>query len=78
LVEDGVSGFLCEARNFTSLAEAMRKLARLSPQERRRMGQAARATVEQRYSEEFVVRAYLDALAELAPRARTSEAPLPC
>jgi glycosyltransferase involved in cell wall biosynthesis len=78
LVEDGVTGFLCAARDSASLAEAMKKLARLSPQERRRMGEAARAMVEQRYSEEFVVRAYLDALAELVPAARSIGASASC
>lgn len=71
LVEDGVSGFLCAAQDPRSLAEAMRRFIRLSPEGRRRMGMAARSTVEENYSEAFVVRAYLDALEELAPRARS-------
>ena len=69
LVEDTVTGLLCKARDPQSLADAMRRLAQLSPGERQRMGRAARAVVEQRYSEELVLRAYLDALAELVPGA---------
>jgi glycosyltransferase involved in cell wall biosynthesis len=67
LVEEGVSGFLCAARDSCSLAQAMKRFARLSPEARRQLGEAARAMVEQQYSEELVVRAYLDVLAELAP-----------
>jgi glycosyltransferase involved in cell wall biosynthesis len=78
LVEDGVNGFLCEPRDPASLAEAMSKLASLSPEARRRMGQAARTMVEDRYSEELVVRAYLDALEELAPAAPQAEAAPSC
>ncbi len=67
LVEDGVNGFLCLARDCESLAGAMRRFAYLSPESRRWMGDAARSTVEDRYSETFVVSAYLDALEKLAP-----------
>jgi glycosyltransferase involved in cell wall biosynthesis len=78
LVEDGVSGFLCTARDSVSLAKAMRSFAQLASEERCRMGQAARALVKERYSEEFVVRAYLDALAELAPAVGSSEVLASC
>ena len=78
LVDDGVSGFLCVARESASLAEAMKKAAGLAPAERSRMGQAARATVEERYSEDFVVRAYLDALEALAPATHPTGFPAPC
>jgi glycosyltransferase involved in cell wall biosynthesis len=67
LVEDGVSGFLCAARDGSSLAQAMKRFARLSRRETREMGRSARAMVEERYSEELVLRAYLDVLGELAP-----------
>ncbi len=78
LVEDGVSGFLCAAQDPRSLAEAMRRFIRLSPEGRRRMGMAARSTVEESYSEAFVVRAYLDALEELASRFRSARSPNSC
>jgi glycosyltransferase involved in cell wall biosynthesis len=67
LVEDGVSGFLCTPRDSASVAEAMKKLAQMSAQERSAMGLAARATVEESFCEELVLEAYLGALAELAP-----------
>jgi glycosyltransferase involved in cell wall biosynthesis len=69
VVEDGVNGFLCEAGNVRSLAEAMRRIHLLTPGQRGEMGRAARTAAEQRFGEERVVRAYLDALAAVAPQA---------
>jgi glycosyltransferase involved in cell wall biosynthesis len=65
VVDDGVNGMLCEVRNAPSLAHAMRKMAELPKVRRRAMGDAARSKVQERYSEEFVVQAYLDVLATL-------------
>ena len=62
LVEDGVNGLLCEARSAASLAAAMRQLAELAPEDRRRMASEARRKVQEQYSEEIVIDAYLDAL----------------
>ena len=78
LVTEGVNGFLCPVRNSRALAEAMKKFEKLSSEERGHMGLAARTTVEERYDEEFVLRAYLDALADLAPAARVPGSHQPC
>jgi glycosyltransferase involved in cell wall biosynthesis len=77
LVDDGVNGFLCAARDSASLAEAMRKLDRLSPEARRRMGKAARSLVEKQFSEALVVQAYLDVLEHLAPEL-SGRSPVSC
>lgn len=63
VVEDGVNGYLCAARDARSLAEAMRRLGELPASERRSMGEAARRKVQAGFSEELVVRAYLEVLA---------------
>jgi glycosyltransferase involved in cell wall biosynthesis len=68
VVEDGVNGFLCEAGNSESLANAMKRLANLSADERSAMGQAGRRLVQERFSETVVIRAYLDALVTLTGR----------
>jgi len=65
VVEEGVNGYLCRARDARSLAQAMRRFADLPPAERLAMGDAGRRKVQERFSEEFVVRAYLDVLAGL-------------
>ena len=68
LVEEGVTGALCEPRDSASLADAMERIARSSPAELRALGQEARRKVERGFGEAIVVDAYLKALAEVEPR----------
>ena len=70
LVEHGVNGLLCEVRNARSLAQAMLQLGSLGPEQRVQMGRAGRLLVEREYGVERVIRAYLNALAQLAGPAR--------
>jgi glycosyltransferase involved in cell wall biosynthesis len=65
VVEDDVNGYLCAARDVQSLAGAMRRLAELPLDKRAAMGKAALRKVQERFSEEFVVNAYLEVLAGL-------------
>ena len=65
VVDDGVNGYLCAARDAGSLAAAMRRLAQLPPAQQLAMGEAGRRRVQERYSESFVVSTYLDVLARL-------------
>jgi glycosyltransferase involved in cell wall biosynthesis len=67
VVEDGVNGYLCAVRDAASLAGTMRCLAELPIAQRLAMGEAARRKVQERFSEELVVGAYLDVLAGLNP-----------
>lgn len=70
LVEDGVNGLLCEARSASSLAITLKRFAALSDEERRGMGERAREKVVQGFSEEKVIRAYVDVLEHLtSPKA---------
>lgn len=70
LVDHGVNGLLCEVRDPRSLAEAMRKFGRMDFAQRRQMGIAGRELVARDYGVDRVVRAYLDALAQLSADAR--------
>jgi glycosyltransferase involved in cell wall biosynthesis len=71
VVEHGVNGYLCTVEDAHSLAAAMTSLARLPATERLAMGEAARRKVQEQFSEERVIRAYVDVLAELdSARAR--------
>lgn len=67
LVDDGVDGFLCRVKDARSLASAMRRFAELPVAGRAAMGGAARRKVQERFSENLVVAAYLDALSGLVP-----------
>ena len=65
LVEPGVTGFLCDVRSAVSLAGAMERVLRLTPDERVKMGGRARQMVEERFSDERVSEAYLAVLGRL-------------
>jgi glycosyltransferase involved in cell wall biosynthesis len=67
VVNDGGNGLLCNARDAVSLADSMRRLAYLPRVRQIAMGKAGRAKVQERFSEPFVVQAYLDVLAGLDP-----------
>lgn len=65
VVEDGVNGLLCRMSDPVSLASAMEQLANLPRARQVAMGKAGRLRVQERFSEAFVVRAYLDVLSGL-------------
>ena len=65
LVEEGVTGALCKARDAGSLAAAIERIATADATSLQRLGRNARAKVERDFSEEMVVGAYLEAIEEL-------------
>jgi glycosyltransferase involved in cell wall biosynthesis len=65
VVEDGVNGYLCSVADVESLAKAMLRFAHLPFEGRLAMGNCARRKVQERFSEELVVAAYLEVLAGL-------------
>ena len=54
-VEDGVSGYLCEKQNVSSLYETMKKMCELSYEERKVMGVAGRKRMESVFDKKKVV-----------------------
>lgn len=70
VVIDGVNGLLCEVRSARSLAQTCERFLQLGPEERSAMGAAARRLVEERFSEEKVIAAYLHALEAVVPKPR--------
>lgn len=69
-VDDGHSGFLCTPRSAESLAQAMNKVLRLSPAERRTMGALGRSKMERQFSQRRVHEAYARALQQAGVIAR--------
>lgn len=63
-VDEGVTGFLCQARSAEDLADKMLVLMRLSPGERARMGREGRRKMERSFDERSVVNCYLGAIDE--------------
>lgn len=54
-VEDGVSGYLCPAKDADALYEAMRRFAALPVEQRSQMGRCGRERMEQQFSKTAVV-----------------------
>jgi glycosyltransferase involved in cell wall biosynthesis len=63
IVVDGVTGFLCNARDTDSLVKMMNKMQQLSPEERDKMGITARELVKEKFAKRFVISAYEKAIA---------------
>lgn len=61
-IEPDVTGWLCEARNSRSLAHQMQRVLDMTSEQRQQAGDAARARMEETFSEERVVNAYLECL----------------
>jgi glycosyltransferase involved in cell wall biosynthesis len=70
VVDDGVNGYLCNVREPQSLASVMKRFAELPPEARAAMGDASRRKVQERFSEQLVVRSYLDVLDRLSATQR--------
>ena len=66
VVEGGTNGFLCAPRSAQSLTDTMRSFADLAPEQRSAMGLASRRKVESGFSEAAVIRAYVNALGNVA------------
>jgi len=60
IVEDGVTGFLCEVRNSQDLAEKIEKFINLSYEEKKQMGLLGRKKVEKEYDRNIVINAYME------------------
>ena len=68
LVKEGVNGFLFDPHSPGSIADAIRRFAGLSPEEKVRLGRASRARAEELFDVNTVVARYLRVLAAAAER----------
>lgn len=58
VVVDGVTGFVCEARNHNSLAQAMINIIAMDKSSRIAMGKAGRKVVVERFAESVIIEKY--------------------
>ncbi len=72
VVEDGVNGFLCRAKDPQDLAAKMRRMFELTDELRWAMGAAGRRKVENEFDEKLVIQKYLQALTPLVAVRETS------
>lgn len=68
LVQEGDNGFLFDPRNPNSIADAIARFAKLTPEDRDRMGRASRAKAEVLFDVNTVVEHYLRILEAAAGR----------
>lgn len=61
-IEPDVTGWLCEVRNPSSLAWKMKHVLRMDDERLQRAARAARTRMETQFSEQIVIKAYLDCL----------------
>ncbi len=65
IIVDGVTGYLCEPRNYSSLAGKIEQMLLMEPDERRIMGVKGRAKVELEYDQEIVFESYINMIERL-------------
>lgn len=62
IVEDGVNGFFCNAKDVGNLIEVLKRFCSLSSEGKKRMGEAGRKIVESKFDRKLVVEQYLSLL----------------
>jgi len=79
IVEHGKNGYLCEPKNVDSLVDAIESFLRLDEQDRMVMGKLGRKKMMNEFSEDKVIRKYIDTLTEYIglPSPSNSTIPLP-
>ncbi|NLR65294.1 glycosyltransferase family 4 protein [Chitinophaga varians] len=60
VVDDNITGYLCEMNNTTDLADKMRKMIEMSPSDRKKMGNAGRLKVLSEFDEQKIFEIYLN------------------
>jgi len=65
VVEDQLTGFLCEVRSVQDLAQKMCQMIELSVEERAQMGRLGRIKMEKQFSEKIIVDRYLEVIKSL-------------
>ena len=73
LIEDGVSGFLCEVANVDSLVLCMERILKTTPIERQVMGKHGREKMVNEYSVDRVVAIYHEAIAGITQQQKDNK-----
>ena len=70
VVDDGVNGFLCRARDAGDLADKMEQMLAVSEEERAEMGRRGREKMEREFDERIVIDRYLETISHLVKQRR--------
>src|SRR5690606_16721285 len=68
LIDDGITGRLCQVKSVPSLIDCMERLLKLSPGECEEMGKRGRRKMVAEFSVDRVIKRYFDELRTLVPR----------
>lgn len=68
IVEDGITGFLCNPKDANDLAEKMKAMIRLDAKKREEMGIAARKKIKAQFEKQRVIDAYVKAIKKIEAR----------
>ena len=64
IVDDNITGFLCNVKDEDDLAEKMEKMLLLPVEDRAEMGRKARLKIIKEYDKQLVVQSYINAIKE--------------
>jgi glycosyltransferase involved in cell wall biosynthesis len=70
VVDDGINGYLCKARNAEDLAAKMEQMLSLPQAQRSEMGQRGRAKMKAEFDEQIVFRKYFAAIEDILVHCR--------
>lgn len=65
LIDDGVTGYVFEAKSASSLEKALRKFIALSYEEKRDMGMLGRLKMEREYDRDIIIKHYLQEIGKV-------------
>ena len=65
VVDDEVSGYLCEVKNKDDLANKLERMLMLSSEQRAEMGRKGREKMQREFDEQIIIRRYLDVIDEI-------------
>lgn len=66
VVQNGINGFLCKAKDAADLALKMEQLQKLDPEKLRVLGENSRRIAEEKFDEKYVIDRYLVVIQEIA------------
>jgi len=70
VVQQGVNGYLCPARNAAALAERMKQMLQLSEAALKRMGQASRQLAIMKFDDRIVIQKYREAITQVTSQVK--------
>ena len=65
VIDDGITGLLCQVKNSSDLALKMKKMLNMSENDRKKMGRLGRMKMVKEFDESIVINSYLNTLSNI-------------